>query len=99
ELCTLDSVEAAAEFVGGGFCCSQISHTDPYRQFLICHGVDHLMKWKIWRCNDFNRSRIYHNTVDHIRDEAVQCEGPHKSVITEEMKKFILQQDECGISP
>ncbi|GMG17682.1 unnamed protein product [Phytophthora fragariaefolia] len=40
---------------------------------------------------------MFHNNVEHIPDEAMQCEGPHKTVVTAEMKSFLFQQDECGI--
>ncbi|KAG6945059.1 hypothetical protein JG688_00016760 [Phytophthora aleatoria] len=42
ELCTVETFEAAADFVEVELCCSQVTHTDPYRQCLICHGVDHV---------------------------------------------------------
>eukprot|EP00644_Phytophthora_capsici_P018621 jgi/Phyca11/131797/e_gw1.113.44.1 len=37
--------------------------------------------------------------IDHIRGESVNCDRPHKTTITAEMKKFILQQDECAVPP
>ncbi|KAF1774544.1 hypothetical protein GQ600_26049 [Phytophthora cactorum] len=82
ELCTVETIEAAADFVEVELCCSQVTHTDPYRQCLICHGVITLCQIKIWRCNESDRSRIFHDTMEHIREDDVECEGPHKSVIT-----------------
>ncbi|EGZ26972.1 hypothetical protein PHYSODRAFT_375945, partial [Phytophthora sojae] len=35
----------------------------------------------------------------HARDIQQECEGPHKAVITVQMKKIILQQDECAVPP
>ncbi|EGZ21886.1 hypothetical protein PHYSODRAFT_409611, partial [Phytophthora sojae] len=55
--------------------------------------------WKLWLCEDSKRYQVYHNSIDHVRPAAVDYESPHKAVITAQMKKFILQQDECAVPP
>ncbi|KAE9202553.1 hypothetical protein PF004_g18385, partial [Phytophthora fragariae] len=55
--------------------------------------------WKVWICEGSNQVQVFHNRIDHIRDDTTECEGPHKASITPEMKKFILQQDECAVPP
>ncbi|KAG6943574.1 hypothetical protein JG688_00017541 [Phytophthora aleatoria] len=55
--------------------------------------------WKVWGCEATDKWQIFHNRADHVREESVECGGPHKAAITAEMKKIILQQDECAIPP
>ncbi|KAG6943128.1 hypothetical protein JG688_00017767, partial [Phytophthora aleatoria] len=44
--------------------------------------------WKIWICAAAKQWHVYHNTIDHIRGESVQCQGPHRVVISAEMKSL-----------
>lgn len=45
------------------------------------------------------RGQVNYNGVDHAREKAVQCQSAHKTVVTAAMKKLMLLQDECDITP
>lgn len=46
-----------------------------------------LYTWKIWIFGDYERCNVFYNGLDHSRDERIECMGPHRAVITTEMKK------------
>ncbi|EGZ17533.1 hypothetical protein PHYSODRAFT_500241 [Phytophthora sojae] len=54
--------------------------------------------WKVFTCTASDTWTIWVNEHGHMRG-VLECEGPHKAVITAQMKKFILQQDECAVPP
>ncbi|KAG6949533.1 hypothetical protein JG687_00014810 [Phytophthora cactorum] len=78
ELCTVETIEAAADFVEVELCCSQVTHTDPVSVLSAMVSIT-LCQIKIWRCNESDRSRIFHDTKEHIREDDVECEGPTRA--------------------
>ncbi|ETM03241.1 hypothetical protein L917_00513 [Phytophthora nicotianae] len=108
-----DSPESVTEFKYVEFCSSRVIHTDPACQCHVCRimtekrlgcvsrtcKVEGKCKCKIWGCTATKRWHIYYNGIEHLRDETTKREGPHRAVITAEMKRFILQQDECSRPP